>query len=89
MRTEVERCGGLCLKLKDTGRKGFPDRTVIWPAYSFARVHFIELKTIGGRCESWQERYHEDLRRKGYFVQVIWTMTQVDEYIERFAVAPF
>ncbi len=81
---EVERCGGMCLKLADTGRKGFPDRTVIWPAYSFARIHFIELKTVGGRLESWQERYHVDLRELGCQVFVLWTHRMVDNYIKRF-----
>jgi hypothetical protein len=86
---EVERCGGMCLKLVDAGRKGFPDRTVIWPAYSFARVHFIELKTVGGRLESWQKRYLEDLRRHECRVFVLWTCKMVDEYIKRFADLPF
>ena len=85
----VEQCGGLCRKLVDVGRKGFPDRTVIWPAYSFARVHFIELKTLGGKLESHQERYIADLCKKNCTVFVLWTHKQVDEYIERFAEAPF
>ena len=81
---QVELHGGICPKLVDIGRKGFPDRTPMWPEYGWARIHFVELKTIGGCLESWQERYHKDLRAVGAQVFVIWTKTQVDEYVERF-----
>jgi hypothetical protein len=81
---QVELHGGMCPKLVDIGRKGFPDRTPMWPAYSFARIHFVETKTIGGRLESWQERYHDDLRAVGASVFVLWTKDQVDEYVARF-----
>lgn len=84
---EVERAGGMTPKLKDTGRKGFPDRTVIWPAYGFARIHFVELKTIGGKCESWQIRYHNDLRKLGAAVYVLWTIKQVDDYVGEYRVS--
>jgi len=87
--SEVERCGGLAPKLVDQGRKGFPDRTAIWPCYAFARVHFVELKTIGGKLESWQERYHDDLRKRNAFVFVLWTKKQIDEYIRDYAPVPF
>lgn len=89
LKAEVERCGGMCLKLADKGRKGFPDRTVIWPAYGFARVHFVELKTIGGKLDPAQVRYHADLRNKGAVIEVLWTKGQVDEYVWRFGVPPF
>jgi len=81
---QVELYGGLALKLVDIGHKGFPDRTAIWPAHGFARIHFVELKTIGGKLESWQERYHKKLRAKGAFVFVFWTIKQVDDYVARF-----
>jgi hypothetical protein len=87
--SEVIRCGGLAPKLVDQGRKGFPDRTAIWPCYAFARIHFVELKTIGGKLESWQERYHDDLRKRNAFVFVLWTKKQVDEYIRDYAPVPF
>ena len=86
---QVERCGGLAEKFSSPGRKGVPDRIVTWPAAGFARVHFVELKTIGGKLESWQERDHERRRKLGCHVFVIWTKKQVDDYIERFAVPPF
>jgi hypothetical protein len=85
---QVEAAGGMALKLKDVARKGFPDRTAIWPAYGWARIHFIELKTIGGALESWQKRYHADLRKKGALVLTLWTKKQVDDYVREYCV-PF
>jgi hypothetical protein len=81
---QVELHGGMCEKFHPPP-KGRPDRIVTWPAYGFARVHFVELKTIGGKLESWQERDHARRRKLGCHVFVIWTKKQVDEYIERFA----
>jgi hypothetical protein len=79
---EVERCGGLAPKLVDQGRRGFPDRTVIWPR----RVHFVELKKpVGGIVASWQERYHDDLRERGASVFVIYSKADVDCYISNYA----
>ena len=81
---QVEGHGGLCEKFHPPP-KGRPDRIVTWPAYGFARVHFVELKTIGGKLESWQERDHERRRTLGSPVFVIWTKKQVDEYVARFS----
>jgi hypothetical protein len=86
---EVERCGGMAEKFTSPGRKGVPDRIVTWPAYGFARVHFVELKTVGGKLETWQERDHERRRRLGCHVFVLWTNGQIDNYIRRFAEPPF
>jgi hypothetical protein len=85
---QVEACGGRCPKLVDMGRRGFPDRTVLWPAEvgrDAPRAHFIETKCIGGRVKPWQRRYHQDLRDMGFLVFVLWTKEQVDEYICEFA----
>ena len=84
---QVELHGGMCEKFNPPP-KGRPDRIVTWPAYGFALVHFVELKTIGGKLESWQERDHERRRKLNCHVFVIWTKTQVDEYVERFQLVP-
>ena len=85
----VKAFGGMCLKLKDVYRVGFPDRTVIWPEYGFARIHFVELKTIGGGYERGQEPYHKDLRKVKAMVFTLWTKAEVDRYINQYAVLPF
>jgi hypothetical protein len=83
---QVEARGGRCLKLVDLGRRGFPDRTVLWPVEHAARMmQFIETKTTGGIVKSWQERYHVDLKSMGYNVLTLWTKEQVDDYIQFWA----
>jgi hypothetical protein len=79
---QVEAHGGLCEKFVSPGRKGVPDRIVTWRACGLARIHFVELKTIGGKLDPWQERDHARRRRLGCHVRVIWTKKQVDDYIE-------
>ena len=76
----VTEAGGLCIKLVDQGRKGFPDRTVVW---ELGRVHFIELKTLTGKLSPSQSRYIETLENKGCPVYVLRNRTQIDWYIER------
>jgi len=82
---QVELAGGMsevfdCYKRK----RGRPDRVVTWPAYSFARIHFVELKTIGGDYEAGQERDHERRRKMGAHVEVLWTKAQVDTYVAKY-----
>ena len=86
---EVEKRGAICEKFASPGKRGVPDRIVTWPAYGFARIHFVELKTIGGNLEPWQERDHARRKRLGCRVEVLWTKAQVDEYVKRFYEAPF
>lgn len=81
---QVTMRGGLCEKFNPPP-KGRPDRIVTWPAIGFARIHFVELKTIGGKLESWQERDHARRRKLNCYVFILWTKKQVDDYIERFA----
>jgi hypothetical protein len=71
---------------KGPGAKGRPDRVVTWPAYGFARIHFVELKTIGGRLETWQERDHARRRKLNCHVFVLWTKRQVDDYVAEYGV---
>ncbi len=80
----VEQCGGMTEKFSSPGKKFVPDRIVTWPAYGFARVHFVELKTVGGKLEPGQERDHARRRKMGCHVFVLWTKDQVDDYVHRF-----
>jgi hypothetical protein len=86
---QVEKYGGMCEKFVSPGKRHVPDRIITWPAPGFARIHFAEVKTIGGKLESGQIRDHERRRRLGCRVEVLWTKAQIDEYVKRFCVAPF
>lgn len=85
---QVELHGGMCEHFTSPGKVGVPDCIVTWPAFSFARIHFVETKTIGGKLESWQERDHARRRKLGCIVFVLWTKRQVEDYVERFKQQP-
>lgn len=87
----VEQCeanGALVRKLSYIGRRGAPDRMVVWPA-SFegsdwdAKIDFVELKAPGQRPDPHQEREHERLRALGCNVFVIDSKEAVDRYIAK------
>lgn len=84
---QVEARGGLCEKFV-SGKRGVPDRIVTWPASGWARIHFVELKTIGGKLDSAQERDHERRRRLNCIVRVLWTKAQVLAYCKQFGPLP-
>jgi hypothetical protein len=81
---QVEKHGGLCEKFVSPGRRGVPDRLVTWPAAGFARLHLVELKTVGGRLDPAQVRDHARRKKLNCEVFVLWTLHQVDVYVERF-----
>ena len=58
---------------------GVPDRIPIWPN-SPGQV-FVEVKTIDGTSESWQEREHVRLREAGALVFVVWGHSGVSSFM--------
>ena len=88
--------GALVRKLAYIGRRGAPDRMVVWSpavlaefaglkvsrAHSFpAIIDFVELKAPGQKPDPHQEREHERLRALGCNVHVIDSKEAVDRYI--------
>lgn len=77
-REEIEKAGGIAIKLDPRGNRGRPDRLAMLPVPPehqeiVARyVRFVELKRRkGGRFEHGQPRAHEHLRELGYKVEVL------------------
>lgn len=87
----VEQCeanGALVRKLAYVGRRGAPDRMVVWglyrggrDGYIGGRIDFVELKAPGKKPDPHQEREHERLRALGCNVHVIDSKEAVDRYI--------
>lgn len=76
----VSRCAALgvpCEKLK--GTQGWFDRIVFWNG---GKPSLVETKRPkGGRYEPLQLRTHAKYRKLGYDVAVLYTKTEVDEFI--------
>jgi hypothetical protein len=61
--------GGLSLKVKVIGRRGFVDRLVLLPG---GRVIFVELKRPkGGRLSPQQKVFHDELRNLNMTVALL------------------
>lgn len=68
LRKEVEKRGGMAIKLSSQMHRGLPDRMVLLP---HAVQYFIELKTTGKKPTHLQTHCHEQLRALHFPVLVI------------------
>lgn len=73
--------GGLCLKVVTDVGKGMPDRLVLLPPDG--RVVWVEMKRKGGRLSEMQKYQHARLRKRGAEVVVLWSRSDVDEFIRK------
>ena len=75
---QVEKMGGMCPKFNSV--RGWPDRIVLLPSGVSA---WVETKRpVGGVLSSTQLVAHEQLRRVGQKVYVVWSQEEVDELLE-------
>ena len=83
---QCEANGALVRKLAYVGRRGAPDRMVVWGFFTHADTHatidFVELKAKGQKADDHQAREHGRLRALGCNVFLIDSKEAVDHYIE-------
>lgn len=75
----VELAGGLCWKWASPGRRGVPDRIVLWPR---GAVSFVELKAPGGRLSPLQKWTHARMHDLCHDVAVLASIAEVDEWVD-------
>lgn len=68
LRKEVEKQGGMALKLSAQLHRGLPDRLILMPG---GKAYFAEIKTTGKKPTKLQEKCHRELRDLGFDVFVI------------------
>jgi hypothetical protein len=79
LRDRVLALGGLCIKFVDPGQRGAPDRLVVLPGMP---TLYVELKRPHlGVLDDAQKRYHARLRERGQRVWVLWSDSDVDDFI--------
>lgn len=84
---QCEAHGALVRKLAYIGRRGAPDRMVIWSVlsentlYRGGLVDFVELKAPSKKPDEHQEREHKRLRGLGCSVFVLSSLEEVDKYV--------
>lgn len=76
LRVEVERHGGLCVKMSPG--KGWPDRLVLFPG----KAILVELKKpYGGVVSALQVINHRRLEALGFPVELLSTKEAVDTFV--------
>ena len=68
LRTEVERRGGMAIKLLSQIHRGLPDRLVLLP---YGLAFFVETKSTGQKPTKLQQFCHQQLRKLGFHVYVV------------------
>ena len=77
---QVERLGGLAIKLQIPGVRGFPDRTIMLDRH----IWFAEFKRIKtGRVSSQQKRWAERLAKAGFRTYFIDNEDEFETTLER------
>ena len=79
LKTEVEKLGGVALKLANTGIDGYPDRLVL---IALGKVAFVEVKAPGEQPRKLQLKRHKKLRSLGFKVYVLDDENQIGGIID-------
>lgn len=79
LKREVEKIGGLSLKLTSPGMSGVPDRLMLLPK---GRIYFVELKAPGKALRPLQIKRKEQLENLGFKVYLIDSYKKIDEIIQ-------
>jgi hypothetical protein len=83
LRVKVELVGGQCVKFIPDYKRGFPDRLVLLPG---GKSVWVETKRpVGGKPSPSQLVAHEQLRRLGQRVEMVWTKEAADRLVEALA----
>lgn len=81
----VKELGGEVRKVKWIGRRGAPDRIVMFDPNPFVgpdeSAIWIELKAPGNTPEKHQLREHQRMRKMGQRVEVVDSFARVDEVL--------
>jgi hypothetical protein len=78
LRKEVEKRGGMAIKLSSQMHRGLPDRMVLLP---HAVQYFVELKTTGKKPTHLQTHCHEQLRALHFPVLVIDSTKALEDFL--------
>lgn len=79
LRQEVEKRGGMAVKLSSQLHRGLPDRMVLLP---YGAVHFVELKSTGKKPTLLQQHCHKQLVGLGHMVWIIDRTEALEDFLQ-------
>lgn len=80
---EVQKAGGLALKVNSTSMRGLPDRMVLLPN---GVLFFAEIKATGKTARALQNFVHKKLRALGFDVYIIDSIEMGKEVLIKYGV---
>lgn len=82
LKKEVEKLGGLCLKIFSPWFTGLPDRLILLPG---RRFYWVETKTTGATLRPRQEVVRRLFAKLGFEVDVVDDQLKLDEFKKKIA----
>lgn len=78
LRKEIEKRGGMAIKLMSQLHRGLPDRMIIMPQ---GCIYFVELKSTGEKPTGLQNHCHQQLRNLGHTVYIIDSTQRLQDFL--------
>lgn len=82
LKREVEKLGGLCIKIFSPWFTGLPDRLVLLPG---RRVYWVETKSTGADLSPRQKVVRRLFAKLGFEVDVVDDQQKLDEFEKKIA----
>lgn len=80
LKREIERLGGLAIKIFSYWFTGLPDRLILLPV---KRVYLVETKTTGEKLSPRQRVVKRILEKLGFDVDVVDTQEALDKFLNK------
>lgn len=77
----VEKAGGMCIKLLPLLLSGLPDRMILLPG---GRIHFVETKSRGDGPSKIQKVIHARFLKLGFHVHLVTNEEILNEFINTY-----
>lgn len=77
--SQVKKAGGKAYKFLPFAEKGMPDRLIALRG----SLYFVETKAPNGNLSDIQQAKHRELKQYGITVYVLWTATQVYDWLSK------
>ena len=79
LKKEIEKRGGLALKLTVPNKRGMPDRLILLPG---EKIYFVEMKAPGEKPRPLQRKRAKQLQALGFSVYCLDSDEAIDDFLQ-------